>query len=120
MFIVDKDLKELLLAGIIKLKIDDHFLLPDELGDRIRPCSINLRLSKQFWIPRKKKNVNLGNAFYIKQIHSVLWKEKYLKPNEYILLKPGDIVFAVLKNTFIFPQIFRPFYKQRVVFAVGN
>lgn len=104
MFVVDKDLKILINNGTIKLKLNDKFLTSDELGDRIRPCSINLRLSNKFWVPQKRKTINLGNTFYIKKIQSLLWKEKYIRPNQYIILKPGDIVFARTEEYVYIPR----------------
>lgn len=113
MYLTDSEIRERLPELEIIGPNPDH---PFEPGIQIQPCSIDLRVSDVFWIPKRRRRL-LRGLMRGKQIavdlrrsdiHALeplrYWKQIELREGQIITIKPGQTVMGRIYERFRMPS----------------
>jgi deoxycytidine triphosphate deaminase len=103
----------------MEFETDDH-QRPFRPDDQIQPCSIDLRLDRCFWIPRKPRfraAIDFRNSaqgeFDVKHFFPVRW----LRVGDGITIKPGQMVLGRTFEKFTIPNGFAGKLEGRSTFS---
>ncbi|WP_435016523.1 dCTP deaminase [Tundrisphaera sp. TA3] len=116
MLLCDSDILALLEAMSFATEDAKRPFKPDE---QVRPASIDLRLDRCFWIPRKAhgKSISfLGPALGHLDTQR-LYRKRWMRLGEGISLKPGELILARTYEIFTLPNGFAGKLEGRSSFA---
>jgi deoxycytidine triphosphate deaminase len=103
MYLIDKEIRELLPQLGIETDHPDHPFMADE---QIQPCSIDIRLSNVFWLPENTRTkIDLRKSKLAEVSPRRHWKRIALKPNECHTIRPGEILLGRTYEKFSIPPI---------------
>jgi deoxycytidine triphosphate deaminase len=100
MYLADTELKEKLKEMNI---VSDSTDQPFSAQEQIQPCSIDLRLSNVFWIPRRIKSLDLRKSALLELDPRRYWRKKVLKSQESITIRPGQLILGRVSEKFSIP-----------------
>lgn len=105
MYLNDKDIRENIPNMNIETNDPNRAFKQDE---QVQPCSIDLRLSEVFWVPKKNfiKNVpiDLRKSSLSKMVSDYCWERKTLSEDACITLKPREMVLGRTYEKFTIPS----------------
>lgn len=92
MYLTDKELHKISGAVISECNHPDHAF---DSGKQIKTCSIDIRVSNIFWIPKRQRNsFDLGRRNIFEVSPRRMWKKIVLSDSESITLKPGQMILG--------------------------
>ena len=101
MYLSDTNIKE----KLSELKIECSN--PEEqfnTEEQIQPCSIDLKLDRVFWKPRKAGTIDLRKSKLFELSPRRYWKKIILSKGECITLQPGKLLLGRIYEKFTIPQ----------------
>lgn len=102
MYLSDKDIMDVLDEMNV---VSDDPTSPFDPKNQIQPCSVDIRLSNVFWVPRREvKKIDLRRTALLELDPRRYWKKRVLSPNSSITLKPGQMLLARTCEQFTIPK----------------
>jgi deoxycytidine triphosphate deaminase len=85
---------------------------PFDADRQIGPCSVDLRVSRIYWVPRssrvppfrQRRVVDLERTRVMELSSRRGWRRLEIRPNDKITLKPGQMVLARTAERFVMPS----------------
>lgn len=115
MYLIDKEIRDVLLHLNIETSHPEHPFLADE---QIQPCSIDIRLSNIFWLPvNKRSKIDLRKSKLAEMSPRRHWRPITLKPNECHTIRPGEMLLGRTYEKFSMPSTLAGMIVGRSSFA---
>jgi len=114
MYLTDKEIREKLDELKIECSNPKELFRPEE---QIQPCSIDLRLDNVFWIPIKRRTIDLRKSKLLELSPRRYWRKVILKAGESITLRPGELVLGRIYEKFTIPPDYAGKIEGRSSFA---
>src|SRR5581483_240491 len=117
MLLCDRDLRQLLPQ--MQFETGDH-RRPFNPQEQIQPCSIDLRLDRCFWEPKKPSwfpAIDFRDAQKGQVVSSRLWQRRWCKLGEGITVKPGRMILGRTLEKFTVPNGYAGKLEGRSTFA---
>jgi deoxycytidine triphosphate deaminase len=77
---------------------------PFRREEQVQPSSIDLRLDKTFWSPRKARVIDLQKSSLLELSPRRYWKQRALEDGESITLQPGKLILGRVYEKFTVPK----------------
>lgn len=117
----DRDLRQIIPE--MAFETDDH-TRPFDLETQVQPCSIDLRLDRRFWIPRRpfssrlfRRSLDLRSSVTGEIDVRRLFMTWSLHKDEGITVKPGEMILGRTFEKFTVPNGFAGKLEGRVSFS---
>src|SRR5258708_5439679 len=117
MLLSDNELHALLPE--MAFETDEH-LRPFKPEDQIQPCSIDLRLDRCFWLPKKaylRGSIDFRNPAQGQMDMQRFFPSRWLRLGEGVTIKPGQMVLGRTFERFTVPNGFSGKIEGRSTFA---
>jgi len=101
MYLADSELREKLKEMNI---VSDSADQPFSEQEQIQPCSVDLRLSNIFWIPRRIKSLDLRKSALLELDPRRFWRKKALRAQESITIRSGQLILGRVSEKFSIPK----------------
>jgi len=102
MYLSDIDIRDVL--GEMDIVCDDP-QSPFDADAQIQPCSVDIRLSNVFWVPKHEvKGIDLRRTALLELDPRRYWKKRVLAPNASITLESGDMLLGRTCELFTIPR----------------